>query len=172
MTENINGMAKKELLNNSGGERKKESEKELLNNIIKEQLFNNQPRGSFIIKSIAFLNTPQNIRFIEDLKTRARIDGWSFTRLAIEAFKEYLEKHPVPNPQTQLNRFETNMPAKPSWQCFVPNCRAKVKYKLELKNFEGKNDYFLVCEKHKKWRHPEFRFLIDCREVWLKEKGV
>jgi hypothetical protein len=96
---------------------------------------------------------------------RARLDGWSFNKLAYDAFKEYLVRHPLPNPQAQLDRMlEVGMPHKPIATCCVGNCRRKAHYTLRLKSFEGKQQLFQVCEFHKNWRHPQFRFLISYRK--------
>jgi len=57
------------------------------------------------------------------------------------ALEEFLQRHTPYNPQPTLDRmFQTGMPAKPNTLCFVPSCRAKAKFQLTLKNFNGKTD--------------------------------
>jgi hypothetical protein len=97
---------------------------------------------------------------------RAQLDGWSFNTLALNAFIEYMQHHPIPNPQAELPRMlELRMPHKPISQCCVPGCRGKAKFLNTLRNYNGKKEKFQVCTAHRHWRHPEYRFLISSREM-------
>lgn len=127
-------------------------------------------RKSWIPKTVTFrADSPEETELLKQLEQRMQIDGYGFTRLSLEAYREYMQRHPLPNPQSQIDRMlEVQMPHKPTTQCCVQNCRGKAKFLLRLKDFEGKQQEFLVCEGHKNWRHQRFRFIISYRAL---EKG-
>jgi hypothetical protein len=96
----------------------------------------------------------------------ARMEGINKSQLYIRAMQEFLQRHPLPNPQSQIDRMlRVEMPHKPVTQCCVSNCRGKAKFLLTLKDFSGKTEQFQVCENHKLWKHPKFRFLVSFREI-------
>lgn len=163
------------IMKSTGKERKKEEKafinkfinnKYFINGEIPERLFNKQT----IVKSVSFRREhfPLLINFME--KAKLERTSWSsktgFSELARKAFTEYLERHPLPNPQATLDRsLNLNMPHKPSWQCCVPNCRGKARFHLFLKDFDGNMETFQVCHRHKKWKHPRYKFLKGMKEV-------
>ena len=53
----------------------------------------------YIVKSVALSDNPENVELLKKLKVRCRIDGLSFSKLAVVALNEYLQRHPIPNPQ-------------------------------------------------------------------------
>jgi hypothetical protein len=53
----------------------------------------------YIIKTVALSDNEDTIKFLEKLTIRAKIDGLSFSKLVGIALNEYLQHHPVPNPQ-------------------------------------------------------------------------
>jgi len=59
----------------------------------------------YIIKTVAFLENEETLKLLNDLKARARIDGLSFSKLAEKALKEYLQRHPLPNPQLLMEYY-------------------------------------------------------------------
>lgn len=85
----------------------------------------------------------------------------NFSQAIIFAMKETLERHTPANPQPTIDRcLRLNMPVKSNLLCCVPGCIAKAKHRLTLKNFDGKTEPFNVCETHKKWKHPEYKFVV------------
>jgi len=131
---------------------------------------------SIIVKSISFRKEhfPILFQFIEKarLERSSSASKTGFSELAIKAFSEYLQRHPLPNPQTILEHFSlTGLPAKPAWQCCVPNCNNKARFQLILKDFQGKTETFRVCQVHRKWKHNRFRFLVGFGEI-RKQLGV
>jgi len=56
----------------------------------------------YIYKSLAFLDDEKTTQLLNGLKEIAKRDGWSFSKLAHEAFVEYLEKHSEGNPQLKI----------------------------------------------------------------------
>ena len=150
-----------DLINKSRGKERKKDEKDLLNKLINKQT---------IIKTISFQR--EHFPLLMDFMAKAKLErtSWAsktgFSELARKAFKEYLERHPLPNPQATLDRtLGLNMPHKPSWQCCVPDCPGKARYHLFLKDFEGNMETFQVCIRHKKWKHPRYKFLQGLKEV-------
>jgi len=82
--------------------------------------------------------------------------------------KEGLERHTPSNPQPTIDRcLNLNMPVKSNNLCCVPGCIAKTSYKLILKNFQGKEETFNVCNKHRTWKHHDFRFLKSSKRLWV-----
>jgi len=77
------------------------------------------------------------------------------------ALEEFNKRHTPGNPQPTLDRcLALGMPVKPNTMCFVPDCRARARHQIVLKNFDGKEQLFNVCDRHKRWRHPEFKFIV------------
>jgi len=74
---------------------KEKKRKELLNNLINNSINN----YSYIIRSFSLPRTEETLHLLEDLKTRAKIDGLTASKLIHFALEEYMERHPVPNPQ-------------------------------------------------------------------------
>jgi hypothetical protein len=124
-------------------------------------------RKSWIPKTVTFrADSHEETELLKQLEMRMQIDAWSFTKLSLEAYKEYMMHHPLPNPQSQIDRMlEVGIPHKPTSQCCVPNCKGKARFLLRLKDFEGKQEQFQVCFQHQNWRHARFRFLISCKEI-------
>jgi hypothetical protein len=121
---------------------------------------------SWIIKSVSFERSEVVTKLLDDVQKRMQIDGWGFSRIVYEALAEYLQHHPLPNPQSQIDRMlMVGMPHKATNQCCVVGCRGKVRMVLQLKNYEGKTEAFPVCLNHEGWRHKEFRFLVGTKKV-------
>jgi len=152
------------------GEREEREERELIINVNNQQrIINSLNLQVYIHKSLAFPPTDESIKMLKDADTSAKRDGWSFSHFVAVAIQEYLNHHPLPNPQSQIDRMlEVGMPHKAATQCCVQNCHGKAKFLLRLKDFEGKQEEFLVCDGHKNWRHQRFRFIISHRPL---EKG-
>jgi len=84
----------------------------------------------------------------------------------IFAIKECLERHTPSNPQPTIDRcLKLNMPIKSNSLCCVLGCIAKSHYQLTLKNFEGKEETFNLCERHRKWRHGDFKFIVRMKRL-------
>lgn len=56
----------------------------------------------YIYKSLAFQDNEETTQLLNGLKEIAKRDGWSFSKLAHEAFLEYLDKHGEGNPQLKI----------------------------------------------------------------------
>ena len=149
------------------GERKEKRERELIINVNNQQrTINDLNLQIYIHKSLAFPPTEESIKMLKDADVSAKRDGWSFSHFVAVAIQEYLNHHPLPNPQSQIDRMlEVEMPHKPVTQCCVQGCRGKAKSLLTLKDFNGKTEQFQVCLNHKLWKHPKFRFLVSFREI-------
>lgn len=120
----------------------------------------------YIIKSISLPDEEETIKLLFDLKQRAKIDGWSFSKLTLSALREYLIHHPIPNPQATLDRsLALGMRLKSSSQCCVGDCRRKARMHLILKNYKGETEVFPVCKEHKHWHHPKFKFLQGVKPI-------
>jgi len=158
----------KDFINKNFGEGERKKEKDFINKLInKQEDFINK---AIIVKSISFRR--EHFLLLQDFMEKAKLERTSFaskdgfSELAIRAFTEYMQRHPLPNPQGRLDRIiATNLPQKPSNMCCVPTCRGKAKFRLQLKDFNGKTEMFHVCERHKNWRHSQFRFLISYGEI-------
>jgi hypothetical protein len=113
------------------------------------------------------LALPLRDRWLFDyFRDRARLDGYSFNNLVRRALSEYYQRHPLPNPQSQIDRMlEVKMPLKPVTDCCVGNCRRKTRWVLRLQNRVGKVQEFVVCDSHKRWLHPDFKLLVSYREL-------
>jgi hypothetical protein len=116
---------------------------------------------------ITSLNIPMTeSEFLQRFDEIARRDGKSRSQLILISMKEYMERHTPPNPQATLERtMAVNMPVKSNNCCCVPDCRGKAKYRLNLKDFNGKTEVFNTCLRHKNWRHEKFKFLVGVKEL-------
>jgi len=149
-------------------ERREEEEEreELIINVNNQLPKNSLSKQTYIHKSLAFPNRDDIVALLQDLDVIAKRDGWSFSHLATVAFQEFRQHHPLPNPQAQIDRMlDIQMPHKSVSQCCVGVCKRKAIQLLTLKNFEGKTQQFQVCEGHKNWRHPKYKFLLNYREM-------
>ena len=145
-------------------ERREEREREETSTYYNKLINNSQK--TYLIKSFSFPNIPDITVMFDHFEQVARMEGVNKSQLYIRAMQEFLQRHPLPNPQSQIDRMlEVQMPHKPANQCCVQNCRGKAKFLLRLKDFEGKQEEFLVCEGHKNWRHQRFRFIISYRPL-------
>ena len=121
---------------------------------------------TYFNKSFCFPNTQEVRELFKDLDAIGQRDGWTKSHTFLTALKEYVEHHPLPNPQAQIDRMlEVQMPHKPVHQCCVGSCRRKAEFLETLKDFEGKTERFQVCSIHKNWRHPRFKFLVNYRQI-------
>lgn len=75
-----------------------------INNGITTTVNSSLPRR-YIIKSVAFLHCEEVLKLLEDVKVRCKVDGLSFSRMVLQALKEYLQRHPVPNPQLLMSYY-------------------------------------------------------------------
>ena len=129
-----------------------------------------------ITKSVNFTREdfPLLYAFMEVAKRERRSysDREGFSSCAKRAFMEYLTRHTPPNPQLTLDRAtqlnELGLPVKPNFLCCVPKCNRKAKYQLRLRDYKGQTEQFNVCQRHKRWTHPTFRFVEGYS--YLKEK--
>lgn len=119
-----------------------------------------QKAGS--LRSIVSLSVPQ-----EEIETINKFQEFvdrefkgNRSQAIIFAMKETLERHTPSNPQPTIDRcLALNMPVKSNSLCCIPGCIAKASYIIILKNFQGKEETFNVCEKHKHWKHKDYKFL-------------
>jgi hypothetical protein len=143
-------------------ERKKETH--YYNSYYNNLLSNN--KKSYYNKSFSFPKTVEVDEIFQKLDEIARRDRWTKSQTFLVALKEFVTRHQLPNPQAQIDRIlKLKLPHKPINICCVPNCRGKAKFRLQLQDFGGKTEMFHVCERHKNWRHPQFRFLISYGEI-------
>ncbi|MEM1590322.1 MAG: hypothetical protein QW175_07880 [Candidatus Bathyarchaeia archaeon] len=97
---------------------------------------------------------------------KAEREKWDFSFAVMQAIREYVERHCVPNPQVTLDRIlNTSLPAKPHDACCVPRCNRKAAYQLILQDYEGKREIFRVCQLHREWRHNRYRFIVGFKEL-------
>lgn len=131
------------------------------NNNEKTTYYNKLLNKSYLIKTFSFPNTAQTHELFRMFDELAQREGTSKSQLFLKALVEYVNRHCVPNPQMTLDRALTvGLPAKPSDVCCVPNCKRKAKFLKQLRNYNGKTEFFQVCEVHKKWRPKDYPFLI------------
>ena len=154
--------AEEDLFNKSTSTNKQTNNtKHLLNKLLNKERFNisvSFTREEFN-KLAIFLEIAKRER-----KTFAEKKGQSAA--VKRAMWEYVEHHPVPNPQVTLERgFNLGMPTKPSDVCCVNDCRAKAVFLLTLKDFNGKTETFNVCYRHKRWKHERFRYLASFKPI-------
>jgi len=153
------------LVTNCGEEERKKEEKNLVTKLSNsEGLSDEVLSDGWIRRSLAL---PLRDKWLFDyLRDKARLDGYSFNNLVRHALAEYYQRHPLPNPQSQIDRMlEVKMPLKPTSQCCVAGCRRKTKWFLRLQNKQGKVQEFQVCDSHKRWLHPDFKMLVSYREL-------
>ena len=141
-------------------QKKKKSEDSVLNTVLNTgrtvKSFSVKGRDCITLKTFMEIALRERRSFEEK-------DG--FSSAIIRAMNEYIEHHPIPNPNCTLDRiFSTGMPARSISQCCVPSCNCKAKVLLTLRDIEAKTERFQVCEGHFKtrWTHPRFRWL----ECW------
>lgn len=145
-------------------ERREEREREETSTYY-NKLINNSDK-TYLIKSFSFPNTPAIKEMFEHFAEIARREGANKSQLYLRVLQEFLLRHPLPNPQSQIDRMlQVQIPHKPVTQCCVQGCRGKAKFLLTLKDFSGKTEQFQVCLNHKLWKHPKFRFLVSFREL-------
>lgn len=154
-------------------ERREEKRRELLNKLLinrETSVLNTVINTERIIKTISFRR--EHFQLLRNFTDKAKLERSNFqakdgfSELAIKAFTEYMQHHPLPNPQLTLERsLNLGMPAKKSSQCCVSNCQGKARFRLILKDFEGKREVFHVCETHKKWKHKRFRFIESIKKL-------
>jgi len=133
------------------------------NNRLKTSVLNTVLNTVRIVKSFSVKPEKCNtlIKAMEIFK-REQVD---FSSGVLWALSEFVERHSY-NPQPTLDRLmNLEMPNKPRTVCFVPDCRAKSRYAIVLRDFKGAEETFHVCSRHKKWKHKQFRFLIRSREL-------
>ena len=138
-------------------QKKKNEEEAVLNTVL---------QYSRIVKSFSVKREDCNtLKAFMEIARRERNsfeDQTGFSAAIIRAMKEYVEHHPIPNPQCTLDRnFKTDMPARSINQCCVANCNCKARFLLTLRDIQGETEQFQVCEDHfkVKWTHPRFRWL-------------
>jgi len=108
----------------------------------------------------------KDLEYLQKLREIGLRENKSQSEMIVIAVKEFVKKHSIPNPQAQLDRLlQIQMPHKPSWQCCVENCHTKALFHLFLKNFEGKTECFPVCWRHRRWKHPQFRWLVGRKKL-------
>ena len=152
---------------NSISSRERKKEDIYLNNLLtntQTTSLNNQ--HSYFVKSFSFPNTPEMHQAFETLDKIARREGAKKSQLYTRVIFEFLQRHPLPNPQAQIDRMlEIKIPLKPTTQCCVSTCHRKTKWILRLQNKAGKVQEFQVCDGHKRWLHQDFRLLVSYREL-------
>jgi len=155
-----------DLINLSEGRERERDNRDLLNKLLNKRLI----IKSFSVKREDLLILGQFMEIARrERKTFEEKNG--FSSAVVRAIREYVDHHPLPNPQVTLDRsFAVNMAAKPSGVCCVEACRRKAEYQLCLKDFNGEKQLFHVCSRHFKWRHPRFRFLLSYKLIYTKEK--
>jgi hypothetical protein len=115
-----------------------------------------------------FSITPEKIPIYKEFCRIAEREAGprGFSEVLLKAMEEYVKRHSIPNPQTTLNRtLELGIPAKRYDMCSVPNCKRKAAYQKTLRNYNGKTEVFNVCENHKKWRHPDYPFIVSFKTL-------
>ena len=133
--------------------RREREERPVLNTVIQRVIKTISVRKRDCNTLTAFMEIARRERRSFDEK-----DG--FSSAVIRAMEEYIQHHPIQNPQPTLDRsFNTELPAKPQSCCCVPTCNRKAKFILTLADYQGKSEKFPVCQQHKHWKHERFRFL-------------
>lgn len=112
-------------------ERREEKRRELLNKLLinrETSVLNTVINTERIIKTISFRR--EHFQLLRNFTDKAKLERSNFqakdgfSELAIKAFTEYMQHHPLPNPQLTLERsLNLGMPAKKSSQCCVSNCQ-------------------------------------------------
>jgi len=161
-----------ELLTNCCSERKEKSkENELLNKLLtnsKVDNFEKVKRKGKLITSFSLPWSEESFLLLNIIDELAKRDGYTRSNLIFQALKEYVVRHYPGNPQIPLEKF-LDATRKPITMCEVEGCRGKAKYRLFLKNYEGEEKVFRVCERHKNARFGEYRFI---NAISLIEKQV
>jgi len=135
------------------------------NNNKKTRVLNTVLNTVRIVKSISV--KPENCNTLKRFMAFCEREHISFSDGVLWAMDEFLKVHTPPNPQPTLDRmFNLGMPAKPNTLCFVAGCRRKSVFRLVLQDFEGRTELFNVCAKHKRWRHPRFRFIVRLKTLF------
>jgi hypothetical protein len=146
-----------DLLNKSDSSNNNNDNNNLLNNLLNKY-------KSYLIKS--FSVKAEFYPFFAKFLEKCEMEHWDFSYAVNLAIKEFVERHCVPNPQMTLDRgLELGLPAKAHDVCCVPGCKRKAKYILRLGNYNGKVESFQVCEGHKEWRHRDYRFLMNFKQL-------
>ena len=134
------------------------------NNRLKTSVLNTVLNTVRIVKS--FSVKPEKCNTLTAFIKFCEREHITFSSGVIWALEDFLKRHTPPNPQPTLDRsFNLEMPAKPNTICCVPDCRAKSRYQIVLRDFHGKEEVFNVCGRHRRWKHPKFRFIVRSREL-------
>lgn len=119
-----------------------------------------------IVKS--FSVKQEKAQILETFQAFCKREHLTFSDGIMWALEDFVRRHTPPNPQPTLDRcLRLGMPVKPNTMCFVPDCRAKAKHQLILKNFRGNEEVFNVCTSHKRWKHKEYRFIVRSKKISL-----
>lgn len=148
-----------ELCNTVSFLQKKKNEEEVVLNTV---LQNSRIVKSFSVKR-EDCNTLASFMEIARRERGSFEDKDGFSAAILRAMREYIEHHPIPNPQCTLDRsIITGLPARSVNQCCVPECKCKAKYLLTLRDIEDQHEKFQVCEDHfnAKWHHSRFKWLV------------
>ena len=135
------------------------------NNSLKKSVLNTVLNTVRIVKSFS-VPTEECNTLVKFQELADRDFKGNFSQALIFAMKETLERHTPANPQVTIDRcLRLKMPVKSNRLCCIPGCQAKTKYQIVLKNFAGKEEQFNTCERHRRWKHSEFKFMVRWKQI-------